>query len=55
MGLSALSELQMRAKEQTADHILASCPMYHPPNGTLSLAARDDDTVNWLQTTALNI
>jgi len=24
-GLVALDELQMRAKEQTADHILASC------------------------------
>jgi len=23
--------------EQTADHILASCPLYHPPNGTLGL------------------
>jgi len=38
-----------RAEEQTADHILAFCPLYHPPNGTLGLA------VDWLQTTELCI
>jgi len=41
--------------EQTPDHILASCPMYHPSNRKLGLAAFDDDTVDWLKTTALNI
>jgi len=41
--------------EQTADHMLASCPLYQPPNGTLGLAAPDNDTVDWLKTTALNI
>jgi len=30
-------------------------PLYHPPNGTLGLAALDDDTVDWLQTAALCI
>jgi len=34
------------AAEQTADHILASCPLYHPRNGTFGLAALDDDTVD---------
>jgi len=43
------------AEEQTADHIIASCPLYHPPNGTLGLAALDDDTVEKFQTTALCI
>jgi len=33
-----------------ADHILASCPLYHPPNRTLGLAALDDDTVDRLLT-----
>jgi len=28
---------------------------YHPLNGTLGLAAFDDDTVDWFKTTALNI
>jgi len=42
-------------EKQTADHILASCPVYHPPNGTLGLAALDDDTVDRLKRTTLNI
>jgi len=51
--LSALGELHMRSRGATADHILAFCPLYHPPNETLGLAALDDDTVVWLQTTKL--
>jgi len=31
--------------EQAADHILASCPLYHPPNGATGLAVLDDDTL----------
>jgi len=55
MGLGALGELQMLSRKQTADHILASCPLCHPPKGTLGLVDLDDDTVNWLQRTALSI
>jgi len=29
--------------------------LYHPPNGTLGLAALDDDAVVWLKTTTLSI
>jgi len=38
-----------------ADHILASCPLDHPANGTFGLTAVDDGTVDWLKTTALSI
>jgi len=62
MELGALGELQKqsrgardRSEEQMADHILANCPLYHPPNGTLGLAALDDDTVYLLKRTVLNI
>jgi len=41
--------------EQTAHHILASCSLYHPLNGILGLTALNDDTVDWLKTTVLNI
>jgi len=34
---------------------VASCSLYHLPKGTLSLVALEDDTVDWLQTTALSI
>jgi len=43
------------AEEQTANHILASCPLNHPPKGTLGLVALDDDTVDRLQKTAFSI
>jgi len=35
MGLGALGKCRCRAEEQTADHIPAFCPLYHPPNRTL--------------------
>jgi len=37
------------ANYKTAD------PLYHPLKGTLDLATLDDDTVDWLQRTALSI
>jgi len=54
-GLVPSANCRCGAEEQMADHILASCPLYQPPNGTLRLATLDDDTVDWLQTTALCI
>jgi len=54
MGLGALGELRCGANGQSRT-VLASCPLYHPPNGTLGLAALDDDTVDWLKRTTLNI
>jgi len=42
----------MSDDDQTADHIITSCPLYHLP---LGLAALDNDTVDWIRTTALNI
>jgi len=55
-GLVSLANCRCGAEEQTADYILASCPLYYPPNGKLGLVALDDDTVqDWLKTTALNI
>jgi len=54
-GLVPLANCRCGAEEQTAYYILASCPLYHLPNGTLGMAALDDDTVAWLQTIALCI
>jgi len=56
MGLGAFGELQMRSRGANGrSHPIASCHLYHPPNGTLGLAALDDDTVDWLKRTTLNI
>jgi len=54
-GMVPSENCRCGAEEQTPNHILASCSLYHPPNGTLGLAALDDDTVDWLKRTALNI
>jgi len=57
-GLVPSVNCRCGAEEQTADHILVSCPLYHPSlpsNETLSLAALDDDTADWLKNKALKI
>jgi len=54
-GLVPSANCRCGAKEQTTNHILASCPLYHPPNETLGLATLGDDTVDWLKRTAMNI
>jgi len=52
---SPLANCRCWAEKQTADHILASRLLYHPPNETLGLATFDDDTVDWIKTTELSI
>jgi len=42
-GLMLSANCRFRAEEQMANHsILASCLLYHLPNGALGLAALDD-------------
>jgi len=48
-GLVPSANYKCGTEEQTADHILASCSLYHHPNGVPGLAALDDDTVDWLK------
>jgi len=55
LGLGALGELQMRSRGANGRSQLAFCPLYHPPNGTLDMVALENDTVDWLKRTALNI
>jgi len=54
-GLVPSANCRCGAEEQTADHILACCLLYHPPNRALGLAALDNNTVDWLKRTALKI
>jgi len=48
-SLVHLVNCSCEAEEQTADHILAPCPLHHPSNRTLSLAALDYDAVDWFK------
>jgi len=52
-GLVPSTNCSCGAGEQTADYILASCPLYHPPKRALDLVTLDNDTVDWLQTTTV--
>ena len=36
------------AENQTAEHILAYCPLFSPPHGITGLVQLDDDTITWL-------
>jgi len=55
MGLGALGKLQMRSRGANGRPHTSLLSLYHPPNGTLGLAALDDDTVDWLKRIALKI
>jgi len=58
-GLVPPANYRCGIEKQTADHILASCllyhppngtlGLYHPPNGTLGLVALNVDAVDWLK------
>jgi len=54
-GLVLSANCRYGADEQMTDHIPASCPQYHPPNGDPVLEALYDDTVNWLKKITLSI
>jgi len=56
MGLGALGELQMQSRVANGrQHTSFLSPKYHPPKEKLGLASLDNDTVDWLHTTTLNI
>ena len=42
-------------KEQTAEHVITSCPIYHCPNGVRVLLNVNKNLVTWLMETYLAI
>ena len=47
-GLAPTAACECGAEEQTADHVILSCPIYRAPNGVRGLACLDDSSVTWL-------
>ena len=43
------------AENQTAEHILAHCPLFSPPHEITGLVRLDDDTITWLHESCLDI
>ena len=54
-GMAPSAACECGAEEQTADHIITSCPLYLSPNGPRGISAVDDDTVAWLCNKCPNI
>ena len=47
-GMSIIRTCECGAKEQSANHIITSCPTHLPPHGALGILNLDDQTVAWL-------
>ena len=41
--------------DQTIDHAILHCPIYRPPHGLHGLTILDDETIEWLLNTCLEI
>ena len=50
-GMSSTAVCECGAKEQTADHVVASCSVYHHPNRARVLSDVDRSQMNWLKET----
>ena len=54
-GMASTPTCEYGAKEQSANHIITSCPTHHPPNGALGISNLDDQTAAWLSEKYPNI
>ena len=54
-GVAPSPNCECGASEQTADHIISTCPLHCAPKGIQGLLALDDDIRRWLKINAVNI
>ena len=54
-GLASSAKCECGASEQTADHIVLTCPIYRVSRGTTSLTVLDDETRGWLNSVTASI
>ena len=47
-GMASSSACECGAEEQTADHVITSCPIYRHPCGNRGLTSVNGNLVNWL-------
>ena len=50
-GMAPTAGCECGAKEQTANYMITSCPIYHRPNETRALSAVNKSLVLWLTDT----
>ena len=46
-GLASLAKCECGGSEQTADHIILTCPIHRAPRGIMGLTVLDDETRCW--------
>ena len=54
-GAAPSPNCECGTSEQTADHIISTCPLHRAPKGIQGLMVLDDDTRRWLKINAVNI
>ena len=54
-GLKDSSAYDYGHSRQTVDSFIESCPRQRPPNGELCIRVLDDDTIEWLTITKLQL
>ena len=54
-GLASSPNCECGAVEQTAEHVILTCPTHRAPNGMRGLTVLDDDTRCWLNTITASI
>ena len=54
-GVASSPNCECGTSEQTADHVISTCPLHCAPKGIQGLLVLDDDTRRWLKINAVNI
>ena len=54
-GLATSAKCECGASEQTADHIILTCPTHRAPRGIMGLTVLDDETRCWLNSITASI
>ena len=54
-GLAPSPNCECGTSEQTADHVLTTCPIHRAPHGARGLTVLDDETRSWLNNTTASI
>ena len=54
-GLASSAKCECGASEQTADHIILTCPTHRGPQGIMDLTVLDDETRCWLNSITASI
>ena len=55
LGFASSAKCECDASEQTADHIIVTCPMHRTPREIMGLTVSDDETKSWLNSITASI